>query len=100
MQREWYEFGFGLHNDRCASTSGASQTSFTGEENMMWQMYAAALRSIKREEANENVEWIALAAIILVMLVAVGSQLKSGGTTIGDFVVTQIQRWIQNWSPD
>jgi hypothetical protein len=66
---------------------------------MMWQMYAAALRSIKREEAIENVEWIALAAIILVMLVAVGSMLEVGGQSIGGLIVSQIMEWIKIWFP-
>jgi hypothetical protein len=66
---------------------------------MMWQMYAAALRSIKREEAIENVEWIALAAIILVMLVVVGSMLRVGGQPIGETIVQQILSWIRVWSP-
>ncbi|MBM4457680.1 MAG: hypothetical protein FJ011_07955 [Chloroflexi bacterium] len=66
---------------------------------MMWQIYAAALRSLKREEAIENVEWIALAAIILVMLVVVGSMLKVGGQPIGQMIVVQILSWIGLWSP-
>lgn len=66
---------------------------------MMWQVYATALRSIKREEAIENVEWIALAAIILVMLVVVGSMLKVGGQPIGQMIVVQILSWIGLWSP-
>jgi len=53
-----------------------------------------------REDAIENVEWIALAAIILVMLVVVGRVLKVGGEPIGNLIVQQIQAWIGKWSPD
>jgi hypothetical protein len=66
---------------------------------MMWQYLAAALRSLRRDEGIENVEWIALAAIILVMLVVVGSMLKVGGQPIGQTIVNQILSWIGLWSP-
>jgi hypothetical protein len=57
-------------------------------------------RNWKREDAIENVEWIALAAIILVMLVVVGRVLKVGGEPIGNLIVEQILAWIGKWSPD
>ena len=66
---------------------------------MMWQLLAAALRKLRREEAIENVEWIALAAIILVMLVVVGSMLRAGGQPIGNLIVDQIKAWLIKWSP-
>jgi hypothetical protein len=73
---------------------------------MMWQLIAksryfgvATLRSFKREDGIENVEWIALAAIILVMLVVVGSMLKIGGQPIGQTIVNQILAWLNLWSP-
>ena len=66
---------------------------------MMWQYLAAALRSLRRDEGIENVEWIALAAIILVMLVVVGSMLNVGGQPIGQTIVNQILSWIGLWSP-
>jgi hypothetical protein len=40
-----------------------------------------------------------LAAIILVMLVVVGSMLKVGGQPIGQTIVNQILSWIGLWSP-
>jgi hypothetical protein len=57
-------------------------------------------RNWKREDAIENVEWIALAAIILVMLVVVGRVLKVGGEPIGNMIVEQIQAWSGQWSPE
>ncbi|MCX6033021.1 MAG: hypothetical protein NT169_27525 [Chloroflexi bacterium] len=66
---------------------------------MMWQLFAAALRPLRREDGIENVEWIALAAIILVMLVVVGSMLKVGGQPIGQLIVDQILSWLGLWAP-
>jgi len=57
-------------------------------------------REWTREDAIENIEWIALAAIVLVMLVVVGRMLKVGGEPIGSAIVSQIQAWIEKWSPD
>lgn len=64
------------------------------------ELYVRARVWLRREEAIENVEWIALAAIILVMLVVVGRMLKIGGEPIGNAIVNQIQAWIEKWSPD
>jgi len=51
------------------------------------------------EDGIENIEWIALAAVILVMLVAVMAVLKPFGTDLGDLLSTQIKAWVSLWAP-
>lgn len=54
---------------------------------------------IQNERGIESVEWIALAAVILVFLVAMMAILKPAGTVAGTGIGAQIGRWILKWSP-
>ena len=50
------------------------------------------------EAGIENVEWVALAAVILVFLIAMMLVLKPGGTTIASIIIDNITKWLKKWT--
>ncbi len=50
------------------------------------------------EAGIENVEWVALAAVILVFLIAMMLVLKPGGNTIASIIIDNITKWLQKWT--
>jgi hypothetical protein len=60
-----------------------------------WKCFQAEL---EEESGIESVEWIALAAVILVFLIAMMMILKVGGKTIASLIIDAITKWIQKWT--
>ena len=52
---------------------------------------------MRREEAIETIEWIAMAAVILALLMAMLLVVRRGGRSIGSLILSRIQRWIRAW---
>jgi len=50
------------------------------------------------EAGIENVEWVALAAVILVFLIAMMLILKPGGQTIASLIIDAITKWVKKWT--
>ncbi len=50
------------------------------------------------EAGIENVEWVALAAVILVFLIAMMLVLKPGGQTIASIIIDNITQWLKKWT--
>jgi Flp pilus assembly pilin Flp len=60
-----------------------------------WKCFWAELED---ESGIESVEWIALAAVILVFLIAMMMILKTGGKTIAQHIIEAITKWIKKWT--
>ena len=52
---------------------------------------------MRREEAIETIEWIAMAAVILALLSAMLIVVKKGGRSIGSIIIGNMQRWLRQW---
>jgi hypothetical protein len=60
-----------------------------------WKCFWAELGE---EGGIESVEWIALAAVILVFLIAMMMILKVGGKSIASLIIDAISQWIKKWT--
>ena len=52
---------------------------------------------LRREEGIETIEWIALAAVILVFLAAMLSLMTPMGRSVAYAIYGRIMRWIGRW---
>ena len=53
---------------------------------------------LKEERGAEAIEWIAMVAVILIMLLALQPVFQRGGRTIGTSIVSQIAAWIAKFA--
>ncbi|MFN8440455.1 MAG: hypothetical protein U0175_06800 [Caldilineaceae bacterium] len=49
------------------------------------------------EDGAEAIEWIAMVAVILILLLAVEPLFKQGGTTIGGEIIAAVSKWIKKF---
>jgi hypothetical protein len=52
---------------------------------------------MRREEAIETIEWIAMAAVILALLSAMLTVVKKGGRSIGSLMIQKMKDWLNRW---
>jgi len=52
---------------------------------------------MRREEAIETIEWIAMAAVILALLSAMLIVVKKGGRSIGSLMIQKMKDWLNKW---
>lgn len=52
----------------------------------------------REEQGVETIEWIAVAAVILILLLAVQQIFKPGGVAIGSLIIVAIIEWIQKFT--
>ncbi|MCE7980722.1 MAG: hypothetical protein DYG89_05975 [Caldilinea sp. CFX5] len=52
------------------------------------------LAALREEEGAEAIEWIAMVAVILILLLAAEPIFNTGGTTIANQIITAITQWI------
>ncbi len=52
---------------------------------------------MRREEAIETIEWIAMAAVILALLSAMLIVVKKGGRSIGSLMIQKMKSWLNKW---
>jgi hypothetical protein len=52
---------------------------------------------MRREEAIETIEWIAMAAVILALLSAMLIVVKKGGRSIGSLMIQKMKDWLNRW---
>ena len=52
---------------------------------------------MRREEAIETIEWIAMAAVILALLSAMLLVVKKGGRSIGSLMIQKMKDWLNKW---
>ncbi len=52
---------------------------------------------MRREEAIETIEWIAMAAVILALLSAMLLVVKKGGRSIGSLMIQKMKDWLNRW---
>ena len=51
----------------------------------------------KSEHGIETIEWIALAAVVLVLLTAIMVVFTSQGQAVGQAIIAKIIEWINRW---
>lgn len=52
------------------------------------------LTALREEDGAEAIEWIAMVAVILILLLAAEPIFNTGGTTIATQIVAAITQWI------
>ena len=52
---------------------------------------------MRREEAIETIEWIAMAAVILALLSAMLLVVRKGGRSIGSLMIQKMKDWLNKW---
>ena len=52
---------------------------------------------MRREEAIETIEWIAMAAVILALLSAMLIVVKKGGRSVGQLMIDKMKSWLNKW---
>ena len=55
---------------------------------------ARSLEKLNREEGAEAIEWIAMAAVVVILLAAMSFVFKPGGKAIGELIINAIKMWI------
>ena len=66
--------------------------------NKLLHTYLNALATVNQfnneEEGAEAIEWIAMVAVILILLLVVGQVFQSEGTNVGQAIIGAITTWI------
>jgi hypothetical protein len=52
---------------------------------------------MRREEAIETIEWIAMAAVILALLGAIMTVFKKEGKSLGSLMIDRMKSWVKKW---
>ncbi len=52
---------------------------------------------LRREKGVETVEWIALAAVILVLLLSIMAVFSEQGRAVGEAIIAKLTEWINRW---
>lgn len=60
----------------------------------LWAAFDAAWSGHQHEEGAEAIEWIAMAAAVILLLVGVAAVLQGQGPGVGQMIVGAILSWI------
>jgi hypothetical protein len=58
---------------------------------------ASLATRLRREKGAETIEWIALAAVILVLLLSIMAVFSEQGRAVGEAIIAKLLEWIGRW---